>query len=76
MNRATWPFAGLRACAQSARTGSLELPAHPRELGPLELIPFDEIEPVSSPRRSARCRSRAISKSGARYRVKQKAATR
>ena len=30
-------------------------------------IAFDEIEPASSPRRSARCRSRAISKNGERY---------
>jgi len=29
--------------------------------------PDDEIEPVSSPRRSARCRSRAILKSGEPY---------
>ena len=52
---------------RSWHAGILELATHARELGSLELITFDEIEPVSSSPRNARCRSRAILKSGERY---------
>jgi hypothetical protein len=61
MNRATMAVRGAPRVLEALSF------QHTRELGPLELIHFDEIEPVSSPRRSARCRSRAISKSGERY---------